>query len=129
MARTSLTRAQTHDPRQLVTKTTEHDARLDSLMINESTGFATRTGAGAVPITHRNCKIVTTGAEALTIAAGALDQEIILTMVTDGGDGTLTGTFNPALTSIVFNDIRDWVYLKMDATGWVVVANGGCTIT
>ncbi|HEU4368444.1 MAG TPA: hypothetical protein VFV05_09495 [Methylomirabilota bacterium] len=130
MARTNLTLRQLRGkPREVITKLTEHDAALDAVLINQTAGQSSRVGAGAIPLTHRTCLLETDSADALTIAAGALGQRLTITMTVDAGDGTLTGTFEPALTSIVFSAIRQSVDLEMGSTGWIVVGNNGTAIT
>lgn len=47
-------------------------------------------GAGALPITHSVIALTTGGAEALTLADGVEGQRLIIKMVSDGGDGTVT---------------------------------------
>ncbi len=50
----------------------------------------TLTGAGAVSVNTAITWLVTTGADALTLADGVEGQEKKIIMKTDGGDGTLT---------------------------------------
>lgn len=87
----------------------------------------TRTGAGAISLTTRITLVVTTAADALTLADGFEGQEKIITMITDGGDGTLTPTnlFNG--TTITFNDVDDTVVLKFVDGEWHVLSNDGAT--
>lgn len=91
---------------------------------------ATLTGAGAVGLTTLVTKIVTTGANALTLADGTDGQIKILVMTTDGGDGTLTPTTKTGYSTIVFNDAGDGCVLVFTTTtGWIVAGNNGCTIS
>lgn len=91
---------------------------------------ATLTGAGAVGLTTLVTKIVTTGANALTLADGVDGQIKILVMTTDGGDGTLTPTTKTGFSTIVFNDAGDGCTLVFTTTtGWIVCGNNGCTIS
>jgi hypothetical protein len=88
------------------------------------------SGAGAVNLTTLTTKITSTGANALTLANGADGQVKILTMVSDGGDATLTPTTKTGYSTIVFNDAGDGcVLVYTTTTGWIVVANNGCTIS
>lgn len=88
------------------------------------------TGAGAVNLTTLVTEIVSTGADALTLADGTNGQVKILCMKTDGGDATLTPTTKTGYTTIVFNDAGDGCVLVFVTTvGWLVVGNNGCTIS
>lgn len=86
------------------------------------------SGAGAVNITDLITEVTTTGADALTLANGASGQVKIITMIVDGGDGTLTPTTLAGGTTITFNDVGDGVVLVYGTAGWVVVGNNGATI-
>ena len=87
------------------------------------------SGAGAVNLTSLITEIATTGANALTLANGAVGQIKIITMVVDGGDGTLTPTTFANGTTITFNDVGDSVMLVYNSiVGWALVANTGATI-
>ena len=87
------------------------------------------TGPGAVNLTDLITEVSTTGADALTLANGSAGQVKIITMVADGGDGTLTPTTLAGGTTITFNDVGDGVVLVYSTTvGWVVVGNNGATI-
>jgi len=91
-------------------------------------GVQTLTGAGAVNVTTETTLLVTTAADALTLAAGTEGQRKIIKMKTDGGDGTLTVTNFKDGTTITFNDINDAVELIYADAKWQLVSNSGCTI-
>ena len=87
------------------------------------------SGAGAVNLTDLITEVTTTGADALTLADGSAGQVKIITMIVDGGNGTLTPTTLAGGTTITFNDVGDGVVLVYGTTaGWVVVGNNGATI-
>ena len=87
------------------------------------------SGAGAVDITSLITQVTTTGADALTLANGANGQLKIITMVADGGDGTLTPTTFANGSTITFNDVGDSAILVYNTTGgWAVVGSTGVTI-
>lgn len=88
----------------------------------------TLTGAGAVNITTRVTLLVTTGANALTLADGASGQEKVIVMKTDGGDGTLTPAHLVGGTTLTFNDAGDSVLLCFNGTAWAIVSNNGATL-
>lgn len=89
----------------------------------------TRTGAGAISVTSLTTKLVTTGADALTLADGVQGQFKIIYMQTDGGDGTLTPATKTGYATITFNDARDTVVLQFLTTlGWIIVSNNGATV-
>lgn len=80
----------------------------------------TLTGAGAVDLTHRVTHVVSTGANALTLADGSEGQRKTIVMITDAGDATLTPTNfagNPSNT-ITFNDVGDTAELFFTNGSW-----------
>lgn len=86
----------------------------------------TKSGAGAIPVTHSAVKLTTTGANALTLANGTNGQLLTITMIADGGDGTLTPTTKTGYTTLTFGDVGDSVTLQYYTTqGWMIVANNG----
>jgi len=89
----------------------------------------TRTGAGAVSVTTIHTEVVTTGANALTLADGVDGQVKVITMKTDGGDGTLTPTTKTGYSTITFNDAGDTVTLLFKSgVGWLITGSYGVTI-
>ncbi len=84
-------------------------------------------GALAIPVTHRFVAKTTGGAEALTLANGIPEQRITISLVTDGGDGTLTPATKTGFATIVFADAKDTVTLEYvdDTVGWVMVGYYG----
>lgn len=91
-------------------------------------GTETLTGAGAVSLSTYATLLVTTGANALTLAAGAEGQKKFIKMKTDGGDGTLTPNALQGGTTITFNDAGDFVELLYLDAKWNVLTNSGATI-
>jgi len=87
------------------------------------------SGAGAVNLTTLITEVTTTGADALTLADGTAGQIKIITMVTDGGDGTLTPTTFANGTTMTFGDAGDTVMLAYNSTiGWTIVSNSGVVV-
>ena len=91
-------------------------------------GVESFSGAGALNITDLITEVTTTGANALTLANGSAGQVKIITMIVDGGDGTLTPATLAGGTTITFADVGDGVVLVYGTAGWVVVGNNGATI-
>lgn len=89
----------------------------------------TLTGAGAVNLTTDTTLLVTTGADALTLANGSEGQIKKVMMKTDGGDGTLTPTNRAGYSSIVFNDVGDTVTLQFQDGKWWIIGSYGVTIS
>jgi hypothetical protein len=90
---------------------------------------ATRSGAGAVPITSGTVRLTTTGTDALTLANGANGQILTIIMVVDGGEGTVTPTTKTGYNTIAFNDVGDTIVLQYLTTlGWMIISNYGCTL-
>ncbi len=107
----------------------EIDARND-----DSAMVDTRTGAGAIAVTTAYTALVTTGADALTLAVPTKPAFIkVIKMTTDGGDGTLASTNivgqSSGTTSITFNDAGDTLVLCSDTVSgkWVVLKEYGVT--
>jgi len=85
-------------------------------------GIDILTGGGAIRTDTLTTEIVTTGAQAFSLADGALGQIKILNMKTAGGDATITpDTFSNA-TNIIFNAKDDNVTLVFTSNGWVIIA-------
>lgn len=80
-------------------------------------------GVLAIPVTHRYVAKTTGGAEALTLANGIPNQRLTISLVSDGGDGTLTPTTKTGFSTIVFADVKDTVTLEYidDTVGWIIV--------
>ncbi len=79
------------------------------------------TGPAAIPVTSCYHEITTTGADALTLADGTPGQHIVIVMVVDGGNATLTpDTFASAPDVLSFTSVGDACHLMFTATaGWV----------
>ena len=92
-------------------------------------GVQQLSGAGAVDVTNLVTEITTTGADALTLADGSAGQIKIITMVVDGGDGTLTPTTFANGTTITFDAVGESATLVWNSTvGWVATSTVGATI-
>ena len=92
----------------------------------------TANGAGssvALSLNTAHSAIVTTGAQAFSLANGVNGQVKTISMVTDGGDATLTPATLAGGSTIVFNDVGDSVVLIYNTTGgWAVLSNNGATV-
>lgn len=83
------------------------------------------SGAGAINITTYHTKWTTTGVNAGTLADGAVKGQLKkVTMIVDGGDGTLTPANLALGTTITFADAGDYVVLCWDGTDWVMIESG-----
>ena len=92
-------------------------------------GVQSLSGAGAVDIVNLVTEVTTTGADALTLADGTVGQLKIITMIVDGGNGTLTPTTFANGSTITFDAVNETVCLLFANTiGWVVVSNSGATV-
>ena len=93
----------------------------------------TANGAGssvALSLNTAHSAIVTTGTQAFSLANGVNGQVKTISMVTDGGDATLTPATLNGGSTIVFNDAGDSVMLIYNTTGgWAVISNNGTTIS
>lgn len=97
------------------------------IYVNDGTP-QTLTGAGAVNITTAITWLVTTAADALTLANGVEGQHKYIVMKTDGGDGTLTPTSPAGFATITFNSVGDSVHLLFTNGGWHLVGYNGVAI-
>lgn len=88
----------------------------------------TLTGPGAINLTTHTTLVVTTGTDALTLAAGAEGQFKFIRMKTDGGDGTITVTNLQGGTTITMDDEGDSVYLLYQDAKWNILTNNGCAV-
>ena len=92
----------------------------------------TANGAGssvALSLDVLHSAIVTTGAQAFSLANGSNGQLKTISMVTDGGDATLTPATLAGGSTITFNDVGDSVVLIYNTTGgWAVLSNNGATV-
>ncbi len=84
--------------------------------------------AGAVNLTTLTTTIASAGAIALTLADGVAGQLKTISMITDGGDATLTPANLQGGSTITFNDVGDTVLLQFIGTKWVILANNGATV-
>lgn len=107
----------------------EINSRCDDSAMSE-----TVTGAGAISPDVAHTNLVTTGANALTLAAPTKPGLIkTIRMQTDAGDGTLASTNivgqSSGTTSITFNDAGDYLVLAaVPGLGkWAVIKEGGVT--
>jgi len=104
------------------------------LLSGAKTVVATETASGggsatALSLNTAHSAIVTTGAQAFTLANGVNGQIKTISMVTDGGDATLTPATLNGGTTITFGDVGDGVVLMYNTTGgWAVLANNGVAV-
>ena len=107
----------------------------DKLLSADKTIATTETanGAGsdvALSVDTLHSAIVTTGAQGFTLANGVNGQIKTISMVTDGGNATLTPATLAGGSTIVFNDVGDSVILIYNTTGgWAVLSNNGTTVS
>ena len=93
-----------------------------------NSAIQTLTGAGAVSVDTYATVLITTGANALTLAAGTNGQRKLIKLKTDGGDGTLTPSALEGGTTITFDDAGDFVELVYLDSKWNIIVNSGATV-
>ena len=93
-------------------------------------GVESKSGAGALSLTHLITEVTSTGTDALTLANGTAGQVKIITMIVDGGNATLQpATFHDG-TNILFDAVGESVVLVYHNTiGWKAVSVSGATIS
>ena len=93
-------------------------------------GVESKSGAGALSLTHLITEVTSTGTDALTLANGTAGQVKIITMIVDGGNATLTPTTFHDGTTILFDAVGESVVLVYHNTiGWKAVSVSGATIS
>ncbi len=93
--------------------------------LNVSSAAQAISGPGAVDITSSVTDITTTGADAFTLADGAVGQHKTITLVVDGGNAVLTPANALGYTTITFADAGDSVQLEFKSGGWALIGQGG----
>ena len=88
----------------------------------------TITGAGAVDLTSAITWVVTTGVNALTLAAGTEGQTKFIVMKTEDGAATLTPISPTNYSTIEFNDVGDSVQLLFTNAAWHIVGHYGVAV-
>ena len=105
------------------------DVLTNKTLADLKTSVQTLSGAGAIDVVTGVTEVTTTAADALSLANGTVGQLKIITMVADGGDGTITPTTFANGSTITMNDVGDTVVLVYVTTlGWTVINNIGCTV-
>jgi sugar (pentulose or hexulose) kinase len=104
------------------------DANKKLVIIGGDASVQALTAAGAVNLTTDLTTIATSGAIAITLADGAQNQRKTITMITDGGDATLTPAHLQGGTTLTFNDVGDTVQLVFAGTKWSIISNNGATL-
>jgi len=93
-------------------------------------GVESKSGAGALSLTHLITEVTSTGTDSLTLANGTAGQIKIITMIVDGGDATLQPTTFHDGTNILFDAVGESVVLVYHNTiGWKAVSVSGATIS
>lgn len=88
----------------------------------------TLTGAGAASISTTTTLLVTTGANAITLAGGTTGQIKIITMKTDGGDATLTPVGLRGGTTITFSAVGQTATLMYIDSAWIPISLVGAVL-
>ena len=87
-----------------------------------------RSGPGAISIAYNTCHIVTTGADALTLADGLEGQHIYIIMKTDGGDGIVTPVNLANGLTLTFDNVGDCCQLLFTNGSWHYMGGTGVVI-
>jgi len=89
----------------------------------------TLTGAGVVSVVTPTTHLVTTGANAVTLANGQEGQTKYIIMKTDAGDATLTPASFANGTTVTFDDVGDSVELFFTNSKWHIIGSFGIIVT
>jgi hypothetical protein len=88
----------------------------------------TSTGT-AIGLTTKNVKLVSVGgANAFTLADGYEGQVLTITMITDGGDATVTPAHPLGYATLKFTAVGQTVNLLFTNAGWYITANNQATL-
>ena len=115
-------------------ETTATGATVTGTLVSGGNVFGVQrlTGSGStevVNLTDTVTLLITTGSgQAFSLANGVEGQIKILSMVTDGGSGTVTPASFVNGTSITFDDVEDTITLLYQSTGWVVLARQNAVV-
>lgn len=85
------------------------------------------TGPAAIPVTSCYHEVTTTGADALTLADGTPGQHIVITMVVDGGNATITPDNFAGGGTLTLANVGDSAHLMFTTSAWVFL--GGLAST
>ena len=88
----------------------------------------TLTGAGAISLNQHITHLVTTGADALTLADGDEGQEKVIVMKTHGGDGTLTPSNFANGSTITLGASGQSTHLIFTNSAWHYIGGFGVTV-
>ena len=86
------------------------------------------SGAGAIDLVSAITHIVTTSADAYTLADGYLQQRKVIIMQGDGGDATLTPANFANGTTITFNDVGNSCELIFTNGAWHLIGSQGVVL-
>ena len=90
------------------------------------TTLAVAGGTLAIPLSASVVLKTTGGVEALTLADGEQGQRLMIQLVADSGDGTLTPATATGWATIVFEDVGDTAILEWDdVLGWLILSLHG----
>lgn len=101
--------------------------KTESTFVNGGTP-QTLTGAGDVSLGTYTTLLVTTGADALTLADGTEGQHKYIQMKTFGGNGILTPTNLRSGTTITFANVDEFVHLFFIDGQWSVLRVSGAVV-
>jgi len=96
--------------------------------VTNNTQAISAPGAISVNPYYYQVDVTTSGSQTLTLADGFEGQRKVITMVVDGGDGTLTPTNFTNGTSIVFNDVGDTIELIFSSGAWRIISAYGVSV-
>lgn len=95
-----------------------------------SGNVAVAGAALVIPVTHRFVSKTTGGGESLTLANGTPGQHITISLVSDGGDGTLTPATSTGWATVVFAVVGDTIHVEYidDTVGWILHGAWGTAV-
>lgn len=99
------------------------DTNIPHFITNTATAVAGGAGGLVIPVTHGIVAKTTGGVEALTLANGTDGQLLMVYLISDGGNGTITPVTKTGWATIVLGDAGDVAILQFinSTIGWVIV--------
>lgn len=105
-----------------ITKSGFDDETITDIFLDDLTPVEVLTGPNAISVIIPTTHIITTGADAFTLADGVEGQEKYIILITYGGDGTVTPTnLAGSDTTIAFQASDAYAYLLFTNSEWYVI--------
>ena len=97
-------------------------------IVNAMHDYELLTGAGAASVAKAVTFLATTGADAITLAAGEVGQLKWIGVTSTNNTATLNSAgYESGWSSITFDAVGEWVILKFNGRAWEIKGSYGAT--